>query len=174
MSSPFLGELRLISFNFPPKGWAFCNGQLMPINQNQALFALLGTMYGGDGQQTFALPNLEGRIIVGSGQGPGLSSYTQGQQGGVESVTVTLPQMHYHTHPFGVYSGPGNIINPSGEHLAASPANVGPIFGVTKTTGTMPASMVQSVGGGQPHENRMPTLTLNYIIALQGIFPSQS
>jgi len=174
MASPFLSELRIVSFDYPPKGWAFCNGQLLPINQNQALFSLLGTTYGGNGVTTFALPNLQGRLAVGMGSGPGLSSYPLGEFGGEEAHVLTVPEMHFHTHGFRAGSLVGTVVNPSGEELAVAPDTVGNVYGSAKAATHMPDAMVLPTGQNWPHENRMPTLNLRYIIALQGIFPSRS
>ncbi|HEX8391915.1 MAG TPA: tail fiber protein [Longimicrobium sp.] len=166
MSEPFLSEIKVVSFNFPPKGWALCNGQLLPINQNQALFALLGTTYGGNGQTNFALPNLRGRVPIHRGNGHNL-----GEAAGSTSVTVNISQLPTHTHLVQATNNPstsddptGNVIGQAGGNLYAgfaSPAAMGP-------------AMVTNTGGSQPHNNMMPYLTLNFIIALQGIFPSQN
>ncbi|HEX8626496.1 MAG TPA: tail fiber protein [Allosphingosinicella sp.] len=165
MSEPFLAELRLMSFAFAPKGWAMCNGQLMPINQNQALFSLLGTTYGGDGRVNFGLPDLRGRVPIHF-----RGSHTLGEKAGTETVTVTQAQMPQHIHFFQANSTPGNTPNPTNNVLASNnnlytaPANL---------TNLNPAT-ISSTGGSQPHENRQPYLVLNYCIALQGIFPSQN
>jgi microcystin-dependent protein len=163
MAEPFLGELRLVSFNFPPKGWAPCNGQLMAINQNQALFALLGTRYGGNGQTTFALPDLRGRVPIHPGDG-----WIQGQAIGAEFHTVTLSELPPHTHIVSARSGSGDQDLP------------GPLAGVANgyappadLTALHPASISQ-VGGSQAHENRSPLLVLQWCIALIGIFPSHN
>jgi len=169
---PLLGQIKLIAFNFPPKGWAFCDGQLMAINQNQALFSLLGTTYGGDGRQTFALPDLRGRIPVGMGQGPGLQNYTLGQRGGEEFHTLTVAELPAHSHPVYADGAPGSSALPTGA-LPARNGSATPDYGSPPNATLAPASL-GSAGGGQPHENRKPTLTLHYIIALQGVFPSQS
>ena len=154
-----------MSFNFPPKGWALCNGQLLPINQNQALFALLGTMYGGNGQTTFALPNLRGRVPIHVGRG-----FTQGEMVGEEAHTVTISEMPTHTHVLQASGSDANQPNPSGALLAgANNAYAPPSSLTTLTPGT-----VNNTGGSQPHENRHPFLTLSWCIALQGIFPSRN
>ena len=171
MSEPFLGEIRLMSFAFPPKGWALCNGQLLPINQNQALFAILGTTYGGNGQTTFALPNLQGRVPVDAGQGPGLNSYTLGQSGGEEAHTLTLDEWVSHSHVLNGTRVDGNTAVPNGVLPAVGTeaySTAGP------DTVLNAASMTGGSPGSQAHENRQPFLTLNYVIALQGIFPSQN
>ncbi|WGY03958.1 tail fiber protein [Nocardioides sp. QY071] len=166
MAEPFLSEIRLMSFNFPPQGWALCNGQFLPINQNQALFSLLGTTYGGNGQTTFALPDLRGRVPIHMGGG-----FTLGQTGGQEAHTVTVGELPAHTHAVRVSAtSTGGTASPAGAYLggANNAYRSGPA-----STSLNPAS-VTSVGGSQPHENRQPFLTLSFCIALQGIFPSQT
>ncbi len=165
MSEPFLGEIKIISFNFPPKGWAFCNGQLLSISQNTALFSLLGTTYGGDGQTNFALPNLQGSIPVHVGNG-----FTQGQRGGEEAHTLTLQELPQHTHAPGGSSNSANATSPSGD-VWASLASGG--YAGTGNTTLNPVS-ITNAGGSQPHSNMAPYLTLNFVIALQGIFPSRN
>lgn len=165
MSEPFLSEIKIVSFNFPPKGWALCNGQLLPINQNQALFALLGTTYGGNGQTNFALPNLRGRIPIHMGNG-----HTLGEAAGSTSVTVNIQQLPTHMHGLMATNTNGALANPSNAFLGA----VNSMYGQATSLTTLNAGSVTSVGGSQPHNNMMPYLTLNFIIALQGIFPSQN
>jgi microcystin-dependent protein len=160
-----MGEMKLISWNFAPKGWAFCNGQQLPINQNQALFSLLGTMYGGNGQTTFALPDLRGRAPIHVGAG-----FTQGQAGGQSSHTITNQEMPAHTHPVMGNSAAGTSRTAVNNVWASNTANPYNNSGNT----TMVPGSVTNVGGSQPHENRQPYLVLNTIIALQGIFPSQN
>ena len=172
MSTPYLGELKVISWNFAPRGWAFCNGQLLPINQNQALFALLGTTYGGDGQQTFALPNLEGSVPMHFGTNGGGSQFVLGQRGGETQHTLSLTEMPTHTHTVAVASGTGTSQAPGGNYWA-SLAQANPYSNATPNTSMNPAA-IDSVGGSQPHDNLAPYLVLNIIIALQGIFPSQN
>lgn len=167
MSEPFLGELKVISWNFPPKGWAFCNGQLLPINQNQALFSLLGTTYGGDGQVNFALPNLQGRSPTHMGNG-----FVLGQRGGESTHTLNVSEIPTHTHTVAVASGTGTSQAPAGNYWA-SLATANPYSNATPNT-TMSPSAIASVGGSQAHDNMPPYLVLNIIIALQGIFPSQA
>jgi len=171
--NPFLGEIDLVAFNFAPHGWASCNGQILPINQNQALFALLGTTFGGDGRTTFALPDLRGRRAIGFGQGPGLNPYTLGQLGGEETVSLTISQMPSHNHipqaatALGTAPGPGGNVWATQSQVflySLAPSGITP----------MNAFAIGAAGGGQPHENRSPFLVLNYIIALQGIFPSRN
>ncbi|HTQ10811.1 MAG TPA: tail fiber protein [Fimbriimonadaceae bacterium] len=168
MGTPYLGEIRLISFNFPPRGWAFCNGQTMSIQQNQALFALLGTTYGGNGTNTFQLPNLQGRVVVGVS-----ASYLQGQVGGQDSVALLTSQIPAHNHGVNVSMLPGNSSSPESRALAKAPLGLGNVYGASPNANLGPAS-VDTTGENQPHENHQPSLTLNYIIALQGIFPSRS
>ena len=172
MAEPFLSEIRVFSFNFAPKGWALCNGQFLPINQNQALFALLGTTYGGNGQTTFALPDLRGRLPIHEGSG-----HTLGEAAGAPSVTITAQTMPQHIHPLMASNVQGNATNPNfggtGYVFAQDPGNVYS-NGFGGGAGVLNAGSVTSVGGSQPHENRMPYLVLNFCIALQGIFPSQN
>jgi microcystin-dependent protein len=166
MSEPFLSEIKIVSFNFPPKGWALCNGQLLPINQNQALFALLGTTYGGNGQTNFALPNLRGRVPIHMGNG-----HTQGEAAGSTSVTVNIQQLPTHIHGLQGSSNPsGTTSDPTNAFLAPVNGGYGPASNLT----TLNAQTITSVGGSQPHNNMMPYLVLNFIIALQGIFPSRN
>ena len=167
MAEPFLGQLMCVGFNFAPRGWALCQGQLLQISTNTALFSLLGTMYGGDGRTTFGLPDLRGRVSLSFGQGPGLQNYDQGQAGGVETVTLITSQIPAHNHSVGCNGGDAND---------ASPANAFPATGSYNTApnATMNPNMIGMTGGGQPHENREPFLVLNWIIALQGIFPSRN
>jgi microcystin-dependent protein len=170
MSTPFLGEIKIISWNYAPKAWAFCNGQQLPINQNQALFSLLGTMYGGNGQTTFALPDFRGKVPIHVGAG-----FIQGQVGGESAHTITQSEMPMHTHVLNGSTQPGNApvpFGPSGNILASSAANL--IYAQPTNLVAMNAGSVTSVGGSQPHENKQPYLVLNFIIALQGIFPSRN
>lgn len=165
MSEPFLGEIKIFSFGFAPKGWALCNGQLLPINQNQALFALLGTTYGGDGRTTFALPNLQGRVPFHMGGG-----FTQGQSSGEAAHTLTISEMPAHTHlPVG-NSNNASVASPAGNLWAGSS---GGGYLPTANTTMNPASILPT-GGSQPHDNMSPYLVLNFCIALQGIFPSRN
>lgn len=166
MAEPFLSEIRLFSFVFAPKGWALCNGQLLPINQNQALFSLLGTTYGGDGRVNFALPDLRGRVPIHEGDG-----HTLGERAGEEAHTVTIQELPTHTHQLQATSATDSpTIIPNGNVLA--PALNG--YATSGQLVTMKAGSVTNVGGSQPHINMMPYLTLSFCIALQGIFPSQS
>jgi microcystin-dependent protein len=163
MAEPFLSEIRLFSMSFPPKGWAFCNGQLLPINQNQPLFALLGTRFGGNGQTNFALPNLQGRVPIHVGNG-----HTLGEAGGVEAQTVTTNQMPTHTHQGYATTATATAVDPTGNLLA--PLTNG--YGAPSSLTTLTPATVANVGGSQPHNNMQPYLALNFCIALQGIFPS--
>jgi microcystin-dependent protein len=165
MSEPFLSEIKIVSFNFPPKGWALCNGQLLPINQNQALFALLGTTYGGNGQTNFALPNLRGQVPIHMGSG-----HTLGEAAGSTSVTLNIQQMPQHLHFAQASSANGDTAFAANHLLAAA----GNMYGTAINLTTLLPASVTNVGGSQPHNNMMPYLVLNFIIALQGIFPSQN
>jgi microcystin-dependent protein len=167
VSEPFLASIVLFAGNFAPRGWAFCNGQILSIAQNTALFSLLGTTYGGNGQTTFALPDLRGRAPVSAGQGPGLSNFDLGQVGGVENVTLLTTQMPAHTHSQPATNGQQTTNRPNG----AMPARGG-VYANESDNSALHAT--SSAGGSQPHENRSPYLTLNYIIALEGIFPSRN
>jgi microcystin-dependent protein len=173
MAEPFLGEIRLVGFNFAPNGWAFCNGQILSITQNTALFSLLGTTYGGDGMTTFALPNLQGRVAVHQGNGAGLSPYVIGEIYGVESVTLLVGQLPAHNHGVNASASKGSKASPIGEYPASDAAGITAEYGPTPT-GLMNPGMIVAAGGNQPHENRQPSLVLNYIIAIVGIFPSRS
>ncbi|MGH9126078.1 MAG: phage tail protein [Acidimicrobiales bacterium] len=165
MSEPFLGEIKIISWNFPPRGWAFCNGQILQINQNQALFSILGTTYGGDGRQTFGLPNLQGRSPVHVGNGIGL-----GQLGGETAHTLIISELPAHNHvPVGVTVAPDQPT--PGGFLWASNAGA---YATGSPTNAMSPSGVTPTGGSQPHQNLSPYLVLNFVIALQGIFPSHN
>ncbi|HZE23369.1 MAG TPA: tail fiber protein [Blattabacteriaceae bacterium] len=166
MSEPFIGEVKIISWNFPPKGWTFCNGQLLPINQNQALFSILGTTYGGDGRVNFALPNLQGRMPVHAGDGIVL-----GERGGETAHTLNISEMPAHNHvPVGNPGAP-TAPSPGGNLWAANPNN---LYSNAQPNSTMNPACILPTGGSQPHENMSPYLVLNFIIALQGIFPSQN
>ena len=172
MSTPFLAEIKIISWNFAPKGWAFCNGQFLPINQNQALFSLLGTMYGGNGQTTFALPDFRGRAPIHQGQG-----FQVGQSGGQEFHTVTMNEMPQHFHPVNASSQQANqatLVTPPNNTPNLFAAVTGTQYGAAASLTTLTPDTITSVGGSQPHENRQPFLVLNFIIALQGIFPSRN
>jgi microcystin-dependent protein len=169
--TPFIGEMIWVPYNFAPRGWASCDGQLLPISQNTALFSLLGTTYGGDGITTFALPDMQGRVMINAGQGAGLSLYGQGQAGGESAHTLTQNEMPVHSHVFQASTATGTVTTPSGNLYAASAS--GKQYGQNPAA-TMSALSVAGTGGGQPHNNMMPYGTLNCIIALQGIFPARN
>ena len=173
MSNPFIGEIRMFAGNFPPAGWALCQGQLMPISENDALFTLLGTTYGGDGQSTFALPNLSSRVPVHAGSGPGGVTRTLAESGGAESVTLTTNQLPTHTHAATCVSGTntGSAATPA-NNVWASQAAVA-VYANQPPTKNLNAGAVSPVGGSQPHDNMMPYLPINFIISLFGVFPHQ-
>lgn len=169
---PFLAEIKVFAGNFAPRGWALCEGQILPINQNQSLFSLLGTTYGGDGRTTFALPDLRGRAPVSQGNGPGLSNYNLGQRGGEATHTLTTPELpaHNHTGQINANASAGSESSPSGSYLAAHPN----AFSEDATGAKIEGVVTGNTGGGQPHNNMQPYLAMNYIIALQGVFPSRN
>jgi len=176
MSDPFLGEIRIVGFNFAPTGWAQCNGQLLPISQNTALFSLLGTFYGGDGRSTFALPNLQGSAPMNQGQGPGLSLRDLGETGGESTVTLLQTEMPVHSHSL---SGATQAADSTGDQ--ASPANAylartgrEHAYSAAGALNTSMGQLTDAAGGSQPHNNLSPYLVLNFIIAMQGIFPARS
>ncbi len=175
MGQPFLGMLAIFGFNFAPVGWAFCQGQLLPISENDALYALLGTTYGGDGQTTFGLPDLRGRLPVGMGQGPGLSNYSIGQAAGQENVTLSQAQLPSHTHPLRASSVAGNQSSPEGNVLGNT-GNIDKEYSDTIPDITMLASSIVATGQSTPSSIsiRQPTLALNICISLFGIFPSRN
>lgn len=166
MSSPFIGEIRMFGGNFAPVGWAFCNGAVIPIDQNDTLFNLIGTTYGGDGQSTFALPDLQSRVPVHVGPG-----FALGQSGGVETVTLTVSQIPAHSHVPLCQAGNGNQATPANNYWAASPLD---LYNDTAPSETMAAAAIGSAGGSQPHDNMIPFLAVNFILSLFGIFPSQT
>jgi microcystin-dependent protein len=168
MADPFVAEIRIFPFTFPPKGWAFCNGQLIPISQNTALFALLGTTYGGDGKSTFALPDLEGSAAMHPGQGSGLSLRDLGEIGGAETVTLLQSEIPFHTHVVNTSNDDGNNTNPSNRYFGRGNALYG-----TGPLGQMALQTIAPAGGSLPHNNMQPYLTLNFNIALQGVFPQR-
>ena len=173
MSEPFIAEVRIFAGNFAPRGWAFCNGQLLPISQNTALFSLIGTTYGGDGRTTVGLPNLQGRAPMHPGRGPGLTQRRLGETGGAAQVTLTEQQMPQHTHQLRAVSEDGEENAPAGNYTAATEPNRR-IYR-TNLDGLTPMAneALQGAGDGQPHDNRQPSLVLNFIIALVGIYPSR-
>jgi len=166
MGTPYLGEIRIFSFNFPPKGWQFCNGQLLPINQNQALFSILGTTYGGDGRTNFALPNLQGKVAMSFGNG-----HVQGEQGGSQGVTLVTTQLPAHTHTVNCNKMAGTTTDATG----AFPAYDGdyPVYSGSGNAAMAPTA-INGTGGDQPHNNMAPYLVVSVCIALQGIFPSRN
>jgi microcystin-dependent protein len=168
MSTPFLGEVKIVAFNFAPQGWAKCNGQLLPINQNQALFSLLGTMYGGNGQTNFALPNLQGRTPVHVGNG-----HLQGESAGAEAHTLTLPEIPTHSHVLNASANAATAGAPSATRVLAQSVGAQLYGAAAGLVAANPAS-ISNVGGSQPHENRQPFLVLNFCIALIGVFPSRN
>ncbi|MGB6687507.1 MAG: tail fiber protein [Terracidiphilus sp.] len=170
MSTPYIGEIRMVGFNFAPVDWALCNGQLLSISQNTALFQLIGTTYGGDGQTTFGLPNLQSRIPFHQGSN-GTITLVMGQVSGTETVTLTTTQIPAHTHSLGANSGNGTQPSPAGGVWAASSLNE---FSTEAAAHTMAPSTVTATGGSQPHDNIPPYQVVNFVIALFGIFPSQS
>jgi microcystin-dependent protein len=181
MTDQFLGEIRVFPFNFAPVGWASCNGQVLQISQNTALFSLLGTNYGGNGTSTFALPNLQGSVPLHTGQGPGLSLYDIGETGGATTVTLENSELPAHTHFLNADSGKASSPSPSAavyheaqSDSAGAPAGAAFAYNSQTPTTALNANTVGSAGGGQPHNNLMPYLTLNFCIALTGIFPARS
>jgi microcystin-dependent protein len=170
MADPFVAEIRIFPFNFAPKGWAWCNGQLLPISQNTALFSLLGTTYGGDGKSTFALPDLEGRAPMHPGQGPGLSLHDLGETGGSETVTLLEAEIPVHTHTVRASNQTADIQEPTVNATVAKASSATP-FAASGTLAMMAAESLAPAGGDQPHNNMMPYLTFYFCIALQGVFP---
>jgi microcystin-dependent protein len=172
MADPFVAEIRMFPFNFAPKGWAFCDGQLLPLSQNTALFSLLGTTYGGDGKSNFALPDLQGCVPMHPGQGPGLSLHDLGEMSGSETVALIQSEIPSHSHPFRVVAADGTDNDP-GPSMALAEAPLQPTF----TPTTSPVNVMLSpyaltaAGSSQPHNNMMPYLTVSFCIALQGVFP---
>ncbi|GAB2503998.1 phage tail protein [Arenimonas alkanexedens] len=182
MSDPFIGEIQIFGFNFNPRGWAFCNGATLPIQQNTALFSLLGTTYGGNGQTTFQLPNFAGRAAAGRGQGPGLSSRTQGETFGVNTVPLTAGQIPAHSHGLVIYAQ-NDPTKRSGSPTSGSALSVSsnaavtsfrPAAGANLNAQFAPGMLQPAAGGGLPHTNQQPYLSMNFCIALQGIFPSRA
>ena len=179
MADPFIGQLLAAGFNFAPTGWAFAAGQILPISQNTALFSLLGTYYGGDGRTTFALPNLQGCIPISSGQGSGLSSYDVGQTGGSDTIALIDAQSPSHNHQAGVVSGrsvSGQVSQPGNAVLAVAGGSTPPTLyaaGSSSLNQQLAGGAVMPAGGSLPHNNLMPYLGINWIIALQGVFPSR-
>jgi microcystin-dependent protein len=175
MSDQFVAEIRIFPFNFPPTGWAFCNGQLMPISQNTALFSLLGTTYGGDGKSTFALPDMQGNAPMQPGQGQGLSLRDLGEMSGVESITLLVSEIPLHTHTLRASTQQGDIQGPTATTSIARPVGALPFVPGSPVPPAvlMAPQGLPPAGGGLPHNNMQPYLTLNFCIALQGIFPQR-
>ena len=171
-TEPFIGQIAFVPYNFVPRNWAACDGQLLPIAQNTALFSLLGTTYGGNGQTTFALPDMRGRSLVDDGQGPGLQNYVIGENGGQESVTLLTTQIPAHNHLINAVTADGNESSPTG-NLPANTKVLDKEYSSASPNTNMKTTMVGNTGGSQPHENRSPFVVLKCIIALQGIFPSR-
>ncbi len=173
MSEPFIGEIIMFGGTFAVRGWALCDGQLLPISQNQALFALLGTTYGGDGETTFGLPDLRGRVAIGRGNGPGLSDYRIGQRGGSETAQLNVNQLPSHSHSLRGHDAPGDTTSPSDASLAVDAGGQSASYSSSPADSTM-LSDVTPTGGNQSHPNIQPYLGIPFIIALVGIFPSES
>lgn len=173
MADPFIGEIRLWALKYAPWGWAFCNGQVIPIRQNTALFAVLGNTYGGDGQNDFALPDLQGRVPMHPGTGPGLTPRSIGQTGGNPATTLTADQLPSHTHVVGAYNGGGNKGEPTNNVWAVEGRGKPPAYSTSAPDKPMSPQALPAAGGGQAHENRQPYLALNFCIAMVGIFPSR-
>lgn len=175
MSDPFVAEVRIFGFNFAPVGWAFCNGQTLPISQNTALFSLLGTTYGGDGKSTFALPDIQGNVVLGMGQGPGLSLRDEGETGGSETVTLLASELPVHTHPINCAPNPPPSVAPAPDPTQTfGRSNGGQVWTAPANLGPMNANTLAPSGGNQPHNNLQPYLTLNFCIAMQGVFPPRT
>jgi microcystin-dependent protein len=174
---PFVAEIRIFPFNFAPKGWAFCDGQILPLSQNTALFSLLGTTYGGDGKSNFALPDMQGSAPMHPGQGPGLSLHDLGERGGSETVTLLDSEIPAHTHVVGrALDANGDSLSPVGHVWAQAPGGRGSLLAYNQGPPTKPmaANTILPAGGDQPHNNMMPYLTLNFCIALQGVYPPRT
>ena len=172
---PFVAEIRIFPFNFAPKGWAFCDGQILPLSQNTALFSLLGTTYGGDGKSNFALPNMQGNAPMHPGQGPGLSLHDLGETGGSETVTLLESEIPVHSHTMVAFAGAGNRLVPGGNSIARANGSTPYLTNAPQPpTVNMADSAVTPAGGDQPHNNMQPYLTLNFCIALQGVYPPRT
>lgn len=174
MSDAFVAEIRLYPFNFAPRGWAFCNGQLLPISQNTALFSLLGTVYGGDGKSTFALPNLQGNVVVHPGQGPGLSYRHHGEASGEKAVTLLQSELPSHSHLVRVGEEPAELRLPGPQRILTDSTSGTAYGAATELKAPMAFESLVPTGGNLPHNNLMPYLVLSYCIALQGIFPPRT
>lgn len=173
MSEPFIGQVVAVGFNFAPNGWALCDGSLLPIAENSPLFSLIGTTYGGDGITNFALPDLRGRVGLSQGQGPGLGNYLLGQKGGAENVTLTAAQHASHRHLL-MAANAVDSADPANNRVLGQPATGTTLYAPSGTATTLSSSTVAPDGGSQPHNNKQPYMTINYIICLEGIYPSQN
>ena len=176
MSEPFLAEVRIVAFNFAPRGWAFCDGQILPINQNQSLYSLLGTTYGGDGRTSFALPDMRGRVPMHVGRSNGGAVHTEGQKSGEETHTLAASEMPQHTHTLMGTTNTANQSSPSSHIPAQIPTTGGEVYSDISVgpNSTFNPAAIAHVGGGQAHENMQPYLVINFCIALQGLFPSRN
>jgi len=170
---PFVAEIRIFPFNFAPTGWAFCDGQILPLSQNTALFSLLGTTYGGDGKSNFALPNMQGNVPMHPGQGPGLSLHDLGETGGSDTVTLLDSEMPSHAHTMMAFASPGNRLTPVGNAISRENGATTFVPGNPATV-AMSDQAIAPAGGDQPHNNMQPYLTLNFCIALQGVYPPRT
>lgn len=173
MSEPFVAQIQIFGFNFAPQGWALCQGQLLPISQNTALFSLIGTQFGGDGRSNFGLPNLQGSVPIGQGNGPGLTPRNIGETGGEAFVTILSSQLAGHTHPANCNNAVGTAYDPAGQ-VWSQDAGGNQEYGGGAVAGQMSPNAILQAGGGQPHNNLQPYLALNYCIAMQGVFPARS
>ena len=173
MADPFVAEIRIFPFNFAPKGWAWCDGQLMPLSQNTALFSLLGTTYGGNGQSNFALPDLQGRAPMHPGQGPGLSLHDLGETGGTETVTLLESEMPSHSHSLNFVNATATSTIPANSNFANSPQSNASVY-TNSNAGLTNGAQLEPAGGDQPHNNMQPYLTFYFCIALQGVFPPRT
>ena len=172
MPEPYIGEIRMFAGNFAPNGWMFCEGQTLPISENDALFTLIGTTYGGDGQETFNLPNLASRVPIHMGTGPDGTNYQIAEMAGTETVTLTTQQIPNHTHPLSASTSAGAVNSPANKVIAASPSVT--IFVEDSPDNNLNPNSVTPAGGSQPHENCQPFLCINFILSLFGVFPSQT
>ncbi|MBL7973225.1 MAG: phage tail protein [Prolixibacteraceae bacterium] len=173
MADPFVAEIRIFPFNFAPRGWAWCDGQIMPLSPNTALFSLLGTTYGGDGRSNFALPNLQGRAPMHPGQGPGLSLHDLGETGGSETVTLLESEIPLHSHPLNFVNSTATSSIPENANFASSPQRNASAY-ANSASNLKTASILNPAGGSMPHNNMQPYLTFNFCIALQGVYPPRS